>query len=249
MLHRFHDRFGTAGVVIGVIALIVALGGTAIAAGGLTKSQEKQVKKIAKKYAGKNGATGPTGPAGANGKDGTNGTNGTNGANGKSVTVAEIPVEEEECEERGGAMVAVEGGSGTEVCNGAPWTAGGTLPSGATETGAWSAISEKFAPVSFAIPLAAELPAASVHIVPAAGPIPSACDDGAAPAASAANPEADAGHLCAFVTYGTEAFAGIFKDGTIAAGEPVPGAGTTGAVILNFGAGLGTFGSFAVTAP
>jgi hypothetical protein len=98
LYHRFHDRFGTVGVILGAIALILALGGSAFAAsGGLTGKQKKEVKKIAKQYAGKNGAPGATGPqgapgpAGANGKDGangadgTNGTNGTNGANGNTV--------------------------------------------------------------------------------------------------------------------------------------------------------------------
>lgn len=100
MYQRFHDRFGTAGVVIAVIALVVALGGTAIAAGGLTKAQEKQVTKIAKKYAGKAGAPGapgsagpqgPAGPAGGKGDaggkgaTGAKGTTGVAGVNGKTV--------------------------------------------------------------------------------------------------------------------------------------------------------------------
>jgi Collagen triple helix repeat (20 copies) len=78
MLHRFHDRFGTAGVILGVIALILALGGTALAAkGALTGKQHKEVEKIAKKFAGKPGAPG------AAGTNGTNGTNGKDGADGK----------------------------------------------------------------------------------------------------------------------------------------------------------------------
>lgn len=85
MYQRFHDRFGTAGVVIAVIALVAALGGTAIAAGGLTKAQEKQVTKIAKKYAGKNGApgaAGPQGPAGSGGAKGDPGPKGDQGTPG-----------------------------------------------------------------------------------------------------------------------------------------------------------------------
>lgn len=56
--------------------------------------------------------------------------------------------------------------SRTEVCNGEegptgdPWTAGGTLPNGETETGVWAfnitaGAGEVYAPISFPIPLAA----------------------------------------------------------------------------------------------
>lgn len=110
MLHRIHQKLGTAGFVISIVALIAALGGTALAAGGLSKSQEKQVTKIAKKYAGKPGAagaTGPAGPAGAAGAAGAAGKAGTSGT------------------------------SGAPGPAGSPWTAGGTLPTKQTEQGAW----------------------------------------------------------------------------------------------------------------
>jgi hypothetical protein len=86
MLKRIHDKLGTAGLVVAVVALVVALAGTAIAAGGLTKKQEKQVVKIAKKYAGKPGAkgdTGPTGPQGSKGDPGPQGEKGGKGDPGK----------------------------------------------------------------------------------------------------------------------------------------------------------------------
>src|SRR6185295_17935744 len=44
LYHRFKDRFGTAGVVLGVIAMILAVGGSAIAASGLNGKQKKEVK-------------------------------------------------------------------------------------------------------------------------------------------------------------------------------------------------------------
>jgi hypothetical protein len=137
MYHRFHDRFGTAGVVIGVIALIAALGGTALAAGGLNPTQKKEVKKIAMKYAGKpgapgaQGAVGPAGSAGAAGKEGPQGK---------------------------------QGGQGTPGIEGPPGETGftKTLPTGETETGEWSLIDESAganahigSAVSFNIPLAA----------------------------------------------------------------------------------------------
>lgn len=166
------EPFGKAGLILACLALIAALGGTALAARGLfTKAQEKKIVAIAKKYAGKPGPAGPQGPqgnpgpAGAPGKDGTNGTNGTNGApgtNGKSVEV--IPSSGntgEPCEGKGGAEVKQEGaGSGAEVCNGQTGFTT-TLPSGKTETGNWAVLGfaraeENLAgAVSFNIPLGA----------------------------------------------------------------------------------------------
>lgn len=82
MYRRFHERFGTAGVVIAVIALIVALGGTALAKGLFTKAQEKKIAAIAKKFAGKPGATGPQGPQGPQGSPGATGAKGDKGDTG-----------------------------------------------------------------------------------------------------------------------------------------------------------------------
>jgi hypothetical protein len=162
-IRAIREPFGTAGLIIACIALVLALTGAAFAAAGFSGKQKKEVEKIAKKFSGKPGAAGAQGPAGAAGK---NGSNGAPGANGKSVTVAEIAEGEEACEERGGAMVRQEGSVGTEVCNGergregSPWTAGGTLPSGKTETGTFAFVGVKensFArtPISFPIELAA----------------------------------------------------------------------------------------------
>jgi hypothetical protein len=89
-LNALHKHFGTAGVVTAVVALVAALGGTAIAAsGGLTATEKKEVKKIAKKFAGKPGPTGPQGergPPGGNGKDGAPGREGKPGENGTFST-------------------------------------------------------------------------------------------------------------------------------------------------------------------
>jgi hypothetical protein len=170
--HRLTEPFGKAGLTVSICALVLALVGGAYAAGGLTKSQEKQVTKIAKKYAGKSGATGPAGAAGTNGTNGTNGKDGTNGAPGESVTVASAGGSE--CEGRGGTKLSNGTGTAT-ACNGKEGEPGAihpgeTLPSEATETGAWSvgpinvAKSNCFSSchfasstISFTIPLAAEL--------------------------------------------------------------------------------------------
>lgn len=188
MISRIHQKLGTAGFIISIVALVAALGGGAYAAkGGLTGKQKKEVQKIAKKEAKKYARRGPAGPAGpsgakgdkgdtgatgsvgATGPTGATGATGGTGTNGKSVSVTPVPVEEPECEERGGALLRQEGSSATtEVCNGAegsPWTAGGTLPTGASETGAFAwgppatGQEEANIPISFNVPLAHGVPA------------------------------------------------------------------------------------------
>ena len=179
LYRRLQDRFGTAGVVLGVIALILALGGTALAASGaLTGKQKKEVEKIAKKYAGKPGAIGATGPAGpagpagaagpkgdtgAKGDTGSQGNPGSPGAAGKSIVLT-TEAKGANCAD-GGTKVEVEGNVASKkyVCNG---TTGftKTLPPGETETGTWTirAAAPKDGAlttgtdISFPIPLAAE---------------------------------------------------------------------------------------------
>jgi hypothetical protein len=151
----FQERFGTAGVILGVIALVLAIGGSAIAASGkLTPKQKREVKAIAKSFqgtgpAGAAGAAGPAGPAGAkgdNGTDGTNGTNGTNGADGSTVLSGGAPPDDQldgvdgdfyidtSTNQIYGPKTAGAWGAPTDL-QGSPWTAGGTLPSVGTETG------------------------------------------------------------------------------------------------------------------
>lgn len=95
MFSRIHEKLGTAGFVIAIVALIAALGGTALAAAGLNSKQKKEVTKIAKKYAGADGkdgaagATGPQGPAGVKGDTGPQGKQGDPGAPGANGTDGE----------------------------------------------------------------------------------------------------------------------------------------------------------------
>ena len=253
MFSRMRERLGTAGMVVSVIALIAALAGTAVAAGGLTKKQEKQVIKIAKKYAGKPGPTGPAGPAGAagpagpQGPAGTAGAPGAPGAAGKSVTVSPVAVGDPECSELGGAIVQEEGdpSSAQEVCNGtegSPWTGGGTLPSGETETGAWMILQPpgtiQSESLTFNIPLESALPGSKVHFVTA----PTTDCPG-----SAANPEAEAGHLCISRAGGAleSPAIGNASDSNF---PPAAGASRSGAVMFAFGFEGSSWGTWAVTA-
>jgi hypothetical protein len=163
MLTRIHQRLGTAGFLIAIVALVAALGGSALAASGaLTGKQKKEVEKIAKKYAGKpgaNGANGAPGPAGAPGPKGDGGAAGTNGTNGTSVTATAVTTSETgKCSGHGGAEFKAGSGTATFACNGQTGFTE-TLPSGKTETGTW-AIAETsdltdatYAALSFPIPV------------------------------------------------------------------------------------------------
>jgi len=181
VISRIHQRLGTAGFVISIVALIAALGGTAFAAAKLNSTQKKEVTKIAqteaKKYAGKtgpagpagsngtNGATGPEGKQGPEGKEGPKGNTGNTGnagtsAKGTSFT-GEKTVGSVTCKEGGIKVTSAE--PETAVCNGEKGQTGftSTLPSGKTETGTWGIVVPKtgnevepIVPISFPIPIA-----------------------------------------------------------------------------------------------
>jgi hypothetical protein len=124
MFSRIHEKLGTAGFVISIVALIAALSGGAYAAGALNPQVKKQITKESKKFskkfskqfatAGPQGAKGDTGAAGANGAKGDAGSPGTPGSPGNPGEPGESGV----CSE------------GNPSC---------TLPAGATLTGFWSA--------------------------------------------------------------------------------------------------------------
>ena len=152
-----------------------------------------------------------------------------------------------------------------------PWTAGGTLPSGKTETGAWSLTANEqdeetsvYVPLSFSIPLKSEesktktpvIASSHVHFF-AQGEVAMAgngCGTG-----SGAKPEAEPGNVCVYTTDGGENAANITSS-LIAFRDPsFPrsiGAGATGALLLiavpkGFVSGGKEFatGTWAVTAP
>lgn len=231
MLTRLRKQLGPAGFAVAIVAMVLALGGAALAAkGALTGKQKKEVEKIAKKYAGKPGAPGATGPAGPVGPKGDAGPKGDTGAKGdtgdagtagKSVGVSSIAAGGSKCEGRAGAEVKQEGaGSGTAVCEGSPWTAGGTLPAGKTETGTWAFTTPApenavKVPISFTIPLAAPLDGDHVHLVSADGSsevvlnedtfelenvTPTGCGVALTPAGTVESPKAAPGNLCVYFT-------------------------------------------------
>lgn len=128
MISRIHNKLGTAGFIVAIVALVAALGGGAYAAGGgLNGKQKKEVKKIAKKYAGK------PGPRGKNGQNGINGVNGAPGAQGaKGETGAQGPKGDTGNEGPEGPA----GADGIDGTNGTFSTE--PLPPEETLTGVWS---------------------------------------------------------------------------------------------------------------
>jgi hypothetical protein len=133
-----HNKLGTAGLVVAIVALIAALAGTAFAAvDKLSGAEKKEVKKIAKQFAGKPGAQGLTGSQGAKGDPGPKGDQG----------------------ERG-----LEGPEGEE---GPPGPTETTLPAGKTMTGVWgftnTGVEQAYAQMSFPLRYQGE---PEVHFMP-----------------------------------------------------------------------------------
>jgi hypothetical protein len=127
-IRGLHKQFGTAGLVIAVSALVLALAGGALAAtGSLTGKQKKEVKAIAKGFqgTGPKGDTGPAGPAGpaGSGSAGAKGATGATGAQGPT----------------GPTGIGTTGPAGTQGPTGPAGTQGPTGPAGAGATGATGA--------------------------------------------------------------------------------------------------------------
>lgn len=233
MLNRIHERLGTAGFVISILALLVALtGGAYAASGALTGKQKKEVEKIAKKYAGKPGAAGATGPGGAQGPAGAKGDAGAAGSNGTNGTTGR------------------EGPEGPEGPEGSPWTAGGVVPTGQTEIGSWalppfvSGQTEGFATISFPFPVSQE--AYPVEYVSA-----EESEEGTGPAVCPGTPvapKAAAGTVCVYESGGFNAvFLQAINPGTNESGVE---AGKTGVILKFTGTATGASrrGTWAVTA-
>jgi hypothetical protein len=159
MLSRIRRRLSYTNVLM-TLALVFAMSGGAYAAGRYVITSTKQIKpSVLKQLQGKPGATGATGPAGPSGLKGETGATGPAGPTGpKGETGATGPAGPTGPKGETGAT----GHEGTPGKEGSPWTDGGTLPSGETETGeigfehenAAEGEKELYA-VSFPIPLAA----------------------------------------------------------------------------------------------
>ena len=245
------------------VALVLAMSGGAFAAGKFLITSTKQISpKVLKSLQGKAGRTGaagaqgpagpagPAGPQGPVGPGGAAGAPGAKGENGVSVTSAAVAKSSSTCNKQGGSEFTSATGK-TAACNGAegsPWTAGGTLPSGKTETGVWHVGPFKIrtepgnftteggteAAASFSIPLAAPLGAGHAHFINSNGKestngaeevTPTECGSAIGSEVNASNPQAKPGNLCVYATELVNA---------IGASELIKAAGTAGAVASFF---------------
>ena len=244
------------------VALVFAMSGGAYAAKKYVISSTKQISpsvlKQLKGAAGKQGPAGPQGPAGvqgpagAAGKEGAAGGAGKEGVAGKSAVVAAAAKGVGNCKE-GGASVEVEGsGAKSYVCNGekgkdgSPWTAGGTLPAGASEHGQWiitgseiSGITQKgrsSTGISFPVPLSSPLLEANAHVIQfeegAGEAKPSPAIVAKECTGTWESPGAASGNLCLFVS--PTQVGSIAQGPTItdAESEGVFSVGVSGAVII-----------------
>jgi Collagen triple helix repeat (20 copies) len=217
MFTRIRKRLTYANVMV-TLALVFAMSGGAYAASKIIITSTKQIKpSVLKQLKGKAGApgtpgaagpAGPQGPAGAPGAKGENGapgTNGKDGAPGESVAASEVKTSETACAKLGGSKFAA-GGKETLACNGregSPWTAGGTLPQGKSETGNWVAApvhtangEAVYSSISFGIPLKA---APTVQFILPGTPATS--DPAGCSGTVSEEPKAEPGNLCVFVFF------------------------------------------------
>lgn len=246
MLSMFRGRL-TPASLIAVLALVLAMSGGALAAKKYLITSTSQIKpSVLKQLKGMTGATGAPGTSGAQGSAGSNGHDGSDGI---SATAEEFEGEGGPCEE-GGVEVKSASPESAYVCNGSPWTAGGTLPTGATETGMLLSSSTggvQVGAISFPIPLKEALPVSSTHVIKKGGTVLGECNDGVAPPPSSANPEADPGQLCVFLEQEIEEISAIFVAKDLSSAPGTEGAGKPGAFVINFASEESLSGAWAVT--
>jgi hypothetical protein len=257
---------------ISLLALVLALSGSAVAAKYIITSTKQIKPSVLKALKGKGGAAGPQGDAGAAGPAGLQGTKGDSGAtgaagppgtNGKTVlsgtptptagigVIGDFYIETDVSKIYGPkAASGANGGwgTGTELKGpqGDPWTPDNTLPENATLTGAWTvtldAGGNSLSAISFEIPLADDLAGSNVHVFGEAG-FATSCSG------SAAEPDAVSGHLC---IYGADPFGAgaLAPKKVLKVTEFVDGANKSGALLLFEDAAKAGFpgtGAWAVT--
>jgi hypothetical protein len=226
----------TPATAIATLALVFAMTGGAYAAKKYLITSTKQISpSVLKSLQGKAGApgaagtkgpTGPQGPAGANGGNGTSGEKGETGPAGQAGPT---------------------GAAGKAGKDGSPWTAGGTLPGEATETGTWvlGALPPQteepvFVSISFPVRLSVPLDENHVHYIKPGETAPAGCTGGTASA-----PTAEPGNLCVYA--GAQFFTTfvlLFK----ADSEEERGTSTAGAILEMKGKeGSEAWGTWAVT--
>ena len=233
MFKRIHEKLGTAGLIIAVVALVAAFTGSAFAGATewkLTKPEVKEVKRIAKSVAKK----GPTGPAGQQGPAGPAGAKGDAGAPGAP---------------------GAKGATGATGPTGAEGPAGPTetvLPFEKTSTGVWGFAVNGAEGTTYPVPINFPLrviPAPgefenSTNFIPAEGSPTTECPG------TVADPEAAPGEFCLYGGEGPAALTGASVNAALMISEFWTPDRTSGAVVpMNIEAAVARGrGTWAVTA-
>jgi hypothetical protein len=155
----------TPSTAIAFLALVFALTGGAFAASnngrntGIRASASSTLASTAKSKAkAKTGPRGPAGPKGATGATGAPGAAGPAGPGGAAGAKGENGAAGATGATGATGPAGATGAAGPQGATGSPWTAGGVLPHGKTETGVWgtgltSNTGQHTFPVSFPLPL------------------------------------------------------------------------------------------------
>jgi hypothetical protein len=196
MLSRMHQKLGTAGFIIAIIALVAAMTGGAIAALSPADKRliKKESKKFSKKFSKQFAIPGPAGPAGANGAPGPVGPVGPKGDQG----IQGIPGADGD-----------DGEPGPAGPEGSPWTVGNVLPKDATETGMWSmgpGVETKLLTLDYAIPTAS---VPTVNFINEAGEAKTG--SAANCPGTATDPKANSGNVCIYENPQSEGFGSFFS--------------------------------------
>jgi hypothetical protein len=173
MFSRVQNKFGTAGLVIAIVALVAALGGAAFAKGVIITKISQISPNVQKKLKGKAGPPGPAGPVGPQGAAGAQGAAGPQGEKG-------APGE--------------RGLPGEQGAQGEPGPTETKLPSGKTLKGLWQFQSSDASIALMTINYALRVEPSPVFNLIGLGEQPTEQCPG-----SAAEPKAEPGQLCLYV--------------------------------------------------
>lgn|GEM_PF-1817970 len=229
MIARLRKQLSSPGVLIGTLALIVAVAaGGAYAAGKVIITNKKQIaSKVRKELKGKAGPAGPAGPAGAPGKDGAAGKEGAKGAAGATGPTGLSGAAGPTGATGPTGLTGLKGATGPTGPTGAT---GPTGPAPATQTGTWGQMTTSseflYVPVSFTLPIETSL--SVVYAEPGEDKSAEGC-----PGVVERLPQAESGRLCVYAAQQLLAtFLNTIRTSPDSAGAEEGGSGPSGTTLF-----------------